>query len=66
MDIGGIVLVWRFGVPAPLGESWHNHAILFRRGKSTPGQAKFNKTISIEGGWLILTEFGIQIIAIWI
>ena len=66
MDIGGVVLVWKFGVPGPMKAEWTKHIVTLGASQPTPRQAQLNKFMSIAGAWLVIAGFTVQIIANWV
>lgn len=66
MDIGGIVLVWKFGIPERMEASWKGFNLVLDSDPGTSRQQVFRKAMSIGGAWLILVGFALQIIANWV
>ena len=66
MDIGGIVLVWKYGLPERMDATWKGDPLVLNSRPGTPRQEKFRKAMSIGGAWLILAGFALQIIANWV
>lgn len=68
MDIGGILLVWKFGMPHFLEEVRHKDVITATLAQNQPTlkQKNFKKAMSVTGAWSFLARFELQIIANWI
>lgn len=68
VDIGGRLLVWKFGMPDFLEEAWHKDVITATLAQYQPKlqQKKFKKAMSVTGAWSILAGFALQIIANWV